>query len=336
MQRERRRLVEVDRVTGFAIFLVVVGHVVAREPPADAEWYVRLKLGIYLFHMPLFMFLSGVVFQHTRNPIATPTDYRAWATKKIARLAPGFFLIGSAIVVGKSLARGFLHVDNARTEDVGQGFLQLLVDPTSSAAGSLWYIYVLLELYLLFPLLLAACRENRLVVSLIVVSLHAFHLLGEPPTLFAFHEVCEFSLYFWGGVIACTRYDRALSRVRQLGALFVVLFAISFGCILLLPWKQSTTVVGLLSIPAMFWLVGHNRGRLGAWCAYLAGYTFVIYLLNTIVIGVTKGLMLKLLPWDGVNFFLYFAVLLAAGVAAPILAYRWVFARNGTLARIMN
>ena len=85
----RRRLVEIDRVTGFAIFLVVLGHVVARQLPADNDWYGVLKFGIYLFHMPLFMFVSGLVFGHTHRPVTSLAEYRSWARKKIERLAPG-------------------------------------------------------------------------------------------------------------------------------------------------------------------------------------------------------------------------------------------------------
>ena len=103
-----------------------------------------------------------------------------------------------------------------------------------------------------------------------------------------------------------------------------------------LIWPQARTLAGLTSIPAVVFLVGIRTGRIGAVFERLGAYSFVIYLLNTLVIGVAKGLMLKLLPWDGRNFILYFVVLTAVGIGAPILAYRWLFRRNATLARIMN
>ena len=48
--------------------------------------------------------------------------------------------------------------------------------------------------------------------------------------------------------------------------------------------------------------------------------SLAIYLMNTIAIGLTKGLMLKLLPWHGINFLLYFPLLTLAGVALPMVA----------------
>jgi hypothetical protein len=52
---------------------------------------------------------------------------------------------------------------------------------------------------------------------------------------------------------------------------------------------------------------------------FFGGHAFVIYLLNTILIGVTKGVMLKVLPWDGINFALFAPALMTAGLFGPIL-----------------
>ena len=332
---KRRRLIEVDRVTGFAIFLVVVGHIVAREHPPDNAWYVHLKFNIYQFHMPLFMFMSGLVFQYTYTPISTLAEYRSWVVKKIARLAPGFLIIGTAITLGKLYSGSIIHVDNPRG-DILYGFTSLLTAPTESAAGSLWYIYVLLEFYLLFPILRVLCRNKVVIILALTVAMHATHHLVRLPRAFALHDVFEFALYFWLGAMACAHYDRILSILERHGPIFFGLFLASYATTLFLWWTHSQTIVGLASIPALLWLVGTNTGRIGGFFAVISQYTFVIYLLNTIVIGVAKGIMLKFLPWDGANFILYFVVLLSAGLAVPILAQRWVFARNRILSRIMN
>ena len=331
----RRRLVEVDRVTGFAIFLVVIGHVVARQLPADNAWYGVLKFNIYLFHMPLFMFVSGLIFGYTRVAISSLTDYRRWAAKKIERLAPGFLIIGTLIVFGKAAFGSVVQLDNAQGDPV-TGIVRLFIEPTESAAASLWYIYVLLQFYLLFPVLIALCRGRDAIILAIVAAMHAVHLSTWLPKYFAVHAVFEFALYFWLGAMASAHYDRVLSIVRRGGVAFLAIFVASFALAPRLTWPQPTTVVGLSSIPAVLFAVGMRSGRIGDAFARLREYTFVIYLLNTLAIGVTKGLLLKLLPWDGRNFYLYFVVLTVVGVAAPIVAYRAVFARNQTLARIMN
>jgi hypothetical protein len=64
------------------------------------------------------------------------------------------------------------------------------------------------------------------------------------------------------------------------------------------------------------------------WLTALGLASLAIYLMNTIAIGLTKGLMLKVFPWDGANFLVYLPVLTLAGVAVPMavrrLAIRYV------------
>jgi uncharacterized membrane protein YcfT len=62
-------LADVERAKGLAIILVVIGHIVAREPLANNEWYVVLKSAIYAFHMPFFMYLGGLVFFHVGDAV---------------------------------------------------------------------------------------------------------------------------------------------------------------------------------------------------------------------------------------------------------------------------
>jgi len=61
-EKPRSRLLEVDAARGLAILLVVLGHVVARDMPAGNAWFAEVKAAIYLFHMPLFMVLTGITF----------------------------------------------------------------------------------------------------------------------------------------------------------------------------------------------------------------------------------------------------------------------------------
>lgn len=51
-----QRILYIDRLKGLAIVLVVMGHVFGFSQPDDA-----ITKFIYTFHMPLFMFLSGMV-----------------------------------------------------------------------------------------------------------------------------------------------------------------------------------------------------------------------------------------------------------------------------------
>lgn len=330
----RRRFTEIDMAKGFAIALVVFGHVVAREAPAGNEWYVAAKQLVYQFHMPFFMFLSGAVFQATYAPIEGFASYRRYASKKASRLVPGFVLFSLLIWAGKAGATRFLHVDNAQSGGL-DALLRIFTEPAVSVAASLWYVYVLLELQLVFPLLLALFGGSVAAVIAVAAALHVASLAIDLPSLFAIDRFFEYALFFSLGFAWIRRYDALTALVSRRAVLFAGLFALSFASIEIWPDARSKTVIGLCSIPALFALVASiPAGRARSALLLLGEYTFSIYLMNTIAIGFTKGVLLKLLPWDGANFLLFFPALFAVGLLGPVLLHRWVLVHLPALARI--
>jgi fucose 4-O-acetylase-like acetyltransferase len=74
---QKKRIDYIDALKGFAILLVVMGHVLANV--CHDDWNAALQGGgqsmilwkfIYSFHMPLFMFCSGLVFKFENTSIA--------------------------------------------------------------------------------------------------------------------------------------------------------------------------------------------------------------------------------------------------------------------------
>ena len=59
--RPATRRQDIDRAKGLAILLVVFGHIVARSDPLNVNWYEPLRRAVYAFHMPFFLYLSGIV-----------------------------------------------------------------------------------------------------------------------------------------------------------------------------------------------------------------------------------------------------------------------------------
>jgi fucose 4-O-acetylase-like acetyltransferase len=109
------RLTEIDRAKGLAILLVVVGHLVAGDPPKGNAWFEQLVTIIYSFHMPFFMYLSGFVMLYTFRGLDTKRSYLDYSFGKFKRLAPGFFCFAIIILTGKLLASQVVHVDYQST-----------------------------------------------------------------------------------------------------------------------------------------------------------------------------------------------------------------------------
>jgi fucose 4-O-acetylase-like acetyltransferase len=63
----KKRLIYIDRLKGFAIYLVVLGHIYQNMVVQGTET-ILFSL-IYAFHMPLFFFLSGYISEKTNKMI---------------------------------------------------------------------------------------------------------------------------------------------------------------------------------------------------------------------------------------------------------------------------
>ena len=107
------RYENLDKAKGLAIFLVVLGHIVAREGPAGNEWMMQLKALIYKFHMPVFMTLSGTVFALSLKPMQAMVNLGLFIRSRADRLIPGFVIFAVIIWLGKLFAATLMKVDNA-------------------------------------------------------------------------------------------------------------------------------------------------------------------------------------------------------------------------------
>lgn len=323
------RLTEIDVAKGLAIVLVVYGHIVARTPPQQNDWYVISRELVYLFHTPFFMFLSGVVAGYRRLEIGDFTQYFAYVAGKFRRLFPAYLLFGMAVVATKAVAGRYVHVDNP-PPSLGAGMVDLLLFPTLSSASFLWFVYVLFLQYATLPLVLAVFGRKLGWAVALGVALY----FAEGPDFLAIADFARFFVFFIAGVWAGRNYAAVADILDRYRASFLLLFLSALA--IALPIGLPRLVVGMLSIPA---LLGLSRGPVvsrNRLLSSLGRLSFPIYLMNTLAIGTVKAMGLKIVPWDGCNFLIYAPVLLLSGLALPILAKRVVIERFPVLDRITN
>jgi len=331
---------DLDRAKAVAILLVVFGHIVARDPPPGNDWYVLLKFGIYQFHMPFFMYLSGYVTFLSGAARVAPPRWPGLISRRVSRLLVPFFIFGLAIIAGKLLAASYLYVDNP-VASVGSALLNLVWHTDDSAAHSVWYVAVLFIECIVTPPLLYLLRGRT---SLLLAVAAVIYFLPIPHRVYI-DEFAEFYVFFVLGGVAAEAGAGWLRRLDEwawlwfgvLGAaLAATYWALAAGWIHIDDPRQTATMLicGVASIPAVHALVRRRPLARSALLLSLAYYTFVIYLLNTPWIGFVKALALKVMPWDGRNFLLFAPLLMLAGVFGPILTKQLILRRVPVLDRM--
>lgn len=120
-----KRIDYIDRMKGLAIFLVVMGHVYGMAFAQSDDVVYRV---ISSFHMPLFMFLSGLV---ACSGVKTPY----WSLSRLAKKMRG--LLVPLLVFGMCFTMTF-------TKDIVSGIIAFLESPNKNGY---WYLMTLAVFY---------------------------------------------------------------------------------------------------------------------------------------------------------------------------------------------
>ncbi len=323
---------DVDRAKGLAILFVVFGHIVARSDPLHVDWYEPMRRAVYAFHMPFFLYLSGLVAVFSGALFALPGDWRVLVAARARRLLVPFLALGLLIVCGKNIAQHVVFVDNQVTSPL-VGIANLLWHTQDSPALSIWYLFVLFTLSIASPVLVWA---NRGQLNYLLMLGFLIYCVPLPAYLYLDH-IGEYTIFFALGASAARheknwiRFVDRWWRVLLLLWLFALALIAGFGKDW--PVRFELLSVGILSMAALHGLVRHLPVTLASIFIWLGRNCFMIYLFNTMFIGFSKGLLLRLTDWNGGHFVFFAVFLMMSGVFGPILLRQYLFRRVGILER---
>jgi fucose 4-O-acetylase-like acetyltransferase len=328
------RRLDLDRAKGLGILLVVLGHLAAKSQPKGDVWFAYLQTALYQFHMPFFMYVSGYVSSLTGAVRTPPSAWTKLLRRRATRLLLPFALFGLAFLVGKMLVAHFMTVDNT-PHSFGQGLLGMLWNTDRSPAISVWYIFVIFVLSMIAPPILWATRSAW---PLLLVAF-AVYLVPLPPVAYM-DKFGWFFPFFAMGVLAADARGSWLAAVDRywavMLAIMIVTTTVATAYYDYIPDHVKMLVCGAVSMPALHGCVRRSRLSASSMLLTVGTLSFVIYLLNTPFIGLTKGLLLKIMPWDGRNFLIFMPLMMAAGVVGPILVKRFLFQKFAPIDRITS
>lgn len=320
---------DITLAKGLGIFLVVLGHVVTGKSPAGNDWYDVMRTALYAFHMPFFIYLSGYIFFYTGSHLKAWQGFATFVARRAERLLVPFALFGLLIVVGKHVASAFIHVDNL-APNFATDLVNLFWNTGESAAKSVWYVFVLFEMTL-FAVIAMRIVKSPLFWFALALPLSLMPIL---PVLYLDRFFLYLPYFFFGGIAVMRREQWERVMDRGLWLWFILFAAVIVATRIAGIYNLSLIACGLASIPALHGLCRLPSVQNVQWLDALGHYSFVIYLLNTVGIGLAKGLLLLVMPWDGVNFFIFLPVLLLAGIIGPIAAKLILFRRVAYLDKI--
>lgn len=307
MQPKLKRLLDLDIAIGVSIIIVVYGHLFLNDNMP--EWYIESREIIYKFHMPLFMYFSGFLMSYTYKKIETIIEYNNYIGKRISKFIPAYLLF-SFIFIGFEFITSGYSISKLKLD-----IIDVLLYPAKAPAGFLWYIYVLFQYYLIFPLLKRLVRKSFVLALLVGIG---FQFLGF-TNLFNFELFSFYLLFIILGIIATQYLDLYYVILKKTGVLFLLVF---IGIIFLNVYYPVPKVVfGLVSLlPVHYIALKLSKFKVAPFLADIGKHSYYIYLMNTLVMGTFYLLIIKKL---NLQFsLLIMLILFLLGLFLPLVIYK--------------
>jgi fucose 4-O-acetylase-like acetyltransferase len=324
-----------DRMKGVLIVLVVIGHLVSGRVTLSGgnEWYWTLLQVIYLFHMPAFFFVSGLIFALSLHKPRGSVGGQI--LRRADRLLVPYALMGLAIFFGKYAAQSVMNVDNFRdyggfAETVSGGLFDLFVDTPNSPSTSIWF---LLAYFLCLALAIPLARWKQGAWAMLAVTALAFVAPRVP--LFHLDKLADHAVFFaLGWIYGCDeRISGWIKRHVQPWALALALFLLVVPALEFLQLARVWSLIfGTGASLLILWQMAEARPGL---LDLLGRASMIIYVFNTPIIGLVRAAFLQAGAFEQ-GFVLFLIAATLAAIAIPVLVRQWIVSRSRLLTKYLG
>lgn len=306
--------------------LVVFGHSYAEvnQYPGDPvlSAFYWLHKSIYSFHMPLFMFISGLLFANSE--IGRPgRGYASFVLSRAKRLLLPYFAISAAAFPVKAA----LSAHAMRPVELTfASFVHTFIYPLDNTIFFFWFLPTLFAVSLFMPPLfsLAKGRNGAFYAALITAALMLLNIMNPiQTTLFNLKGIAKFAVFFWMGCLYClgrAETDAVLGRPWVTAALLAALAALN-AIRFPAPNPYAGFAAAVTGICLSVGAVSLFLEPLYAALKPMHGWSYQIYLLSWFPQVFCRVALYEVMH---LGFFAAFAAALALGLALPVLAAKFI------------
>lgn len=171
----QERITEVDILKGIAVLGVIILHVISPSLSFFPRSSLDFKLAIFVdqlfrFSVPLFVALSGYTLAQKYKE--GKIDLSNFFKRRVVRLLP-WYLFASAVI--------YAYLKNSRWAPLSESFPLWKIIFLGKADYHLYFVPMILQLYLLFPFLIAIYKKLQLkfLISLFFFQLIIYYVFSQ-------------------------------------------------------------------------------------------------------------------------------------------------------------
>ena len=264
---------------GFSMLTVVVGHVYDHSNWVYGIYEKYLQDFIYIFHMPLFMFISGYLFNLTK--ISNNTSYKTVIKEKVVRLLIPYFAFNLITFVLKLL---FPRIMNRTVDFSFNQFVQAFITLTNMPLYEMWFINVLFFFMVLYPLYCKILQKNVLSIVFSIITLISLFFPINFAFIFDFNKICKYIVYFWFGILTY-QYKDTIKKINNLHFSIVITLLFIAQYIIGLHYSHRlmqliAPIISIIFFVQLFYKIGKKTPNL---FSSFRNYTYQIFLVGIFI-----------------------------------------------------
>jgi len=253
---ESKWIAELDYLRGFAIIAVLMNHISTYDISQKSLPVAVLNIGQITFSslgVLTFFFISGMVLANKYYP---SVPVRAFYKKRLSTVVPPYLVISTAFIIL------FAYLFTAPSSST-----VVLDYLTGSADEALWFVVVILQFYILYPLIVALYRnfetrgfEGRFVLLSLAVQV-SWNLLSQllvnaDTSAYLDRVFLSYLFFFVFGMYIARRRGKFYAAIREAPwSLLLSLTAVTFFFASLAVYAFSKTLNDGLSHIFIFYTV---------------------------------------------------------------------------------
>ena len=303
------RNVLVDRLKGYACFLVLFGHVIMgiRLAGIDIpEFFSGMEKFIWSFHVALFLFLSGVVYKMTGEWKGKQSKWK-FILHKLYNLGIPYIAFSVIYILINSL------VGESNTGFAVSDILYIWKTPVAQY----WFLYALFFLFCIWTIFSGVLKNWQTTLIVVLIGYLA-PLFGIP--LGSMDVVFYSALAFGVGTFVDFK---SITKNANWAKWLIVLIHIVTGVVFVLlnkieaPFIKEIMILFGIYSSIMFISMLQNCKAIACFLDFVNKYSFQIYLLHTIF---TAGIRIILLRLTITQWWIHVLLGTACGLVFSVLA----------------
>ncbi len=303
------RIEWIDYTKAFACLLVVIGHLLMSLRSIDNYSTVTefIIWFIYLFHMPLFMCMSGMLY-HKRTQIKTVKEYKKFELKKTINLLVPYITFYSI-----TMALNMLFSSSVNTPKGTKEWLGIFNNPISPY----WFLYALLSIFIITPIIENIFKHKKENVMKLFIALKIISIFWNSKIYFV-KSIMQQGIYFYLGVYIGEENQNKKPLLTYLLILFYIIIAI-----IVYNKKSLLNEYGLETIYIAFAIMGigliinlFKTMKKSKLLNTFKQYTFQIFLMHTIF---AAGIRIIMFKFGIENYFVHLIIGLLFSIYIPVL-----------------